>query len=238
MSSPYLTQMSLWEAPRANPGRSAQTGRDQQMIAISGQKCLDSFAAAGRDVSLLKTLMAAYHEGLQMKYAWIWKPRLTPQYRLVCQLEPLGHHTAEIAYSLWPTPSASDNRVRQPPARPHITKNGTLRHINKQGTQSAVRTSQAVRFWDGDGYENPEWKELLMGLPPGWTDLRRQTSPDGRHFRAKHRKAMNRHVSKQMRALMIIGVLRRSATPSYGSKYTRLHKRLKSGWTHKRRKTL
>lgn len=233
MLNPYPTQMSLWAALPASPGQSEPMGPELPMIAIYGRRCLDLSAAAGRDVWLLRMLMEAYHAALPTKYAWVWNPRITPQLRLVCQLEPLALHTTEIVYSLWPTPSATDDRVRQPPSQPHITKNGTLRHINKQGTQSAVRTSQAVRYWDGQGYENPAWKEMLMGLPPGWTDLNRPTLQDGPLYRAKHRKAMNRHVLSQIKALKTETGFGRSETRLYGNKYCRLLKRLKAGYRRK-----
>jgi hypothetical protein len=154
----------------------------------------------------------------------------TPQKRLYCQLAPLEHHITVIGYSLWPTPAYTDDKVRQPPGNPHITKNGTLRHINKAGTQSCVRTSQAVRYWDGQGFENPEWKEILMGLPPGYTDLTRQrTSPDGRRFKARDKIAMSRRVSSKLKEARTLGAFERSATALSGSRYSLLHRRLSNG---------
>lgn len=81
---------------------------------------------------------------------------------------------------------------------PHITKNGTVRHMGKSGKQSYARldavaalfptpqardfrTGHQERFFDPKrsknlkdqigGQLNPTWVEWLMGFPTGWTDL-------------------------------------------------------------------
>jgi len=66
-----------------------------------------------------------------------------------------------VARSLWPTPSASDNRDRGNRSSPAIA-----RRIAK-GKQ--VMLSMSVD--DKSGSLNPPWVEWLMGFPPGWTDL-------------------------------------------------------------------
>jgi hypothetical protein len=58
----------------------------------------------------------------------------------------LEHPMSESDGALWPTPVASDVRNRQP-GTPHVTKNGTIRHINQHGQQSNMRLSQVVKFW-------------------------------------------------------------------------------------------
>ena len=50
------------------------------------------------------------------------------------------------AGSLWPTTTASDDKNRQP-GNPHLTKNGTIRHIDEDGNQSFMRLSQVVKLW-------------------------------------------------------------------------------------------
>lgn len=69
---------------------------------------------------------------------------------------------------LLPTPTASDNRIRMPPKRPHYTAKGTLRHLNPQGIESQARLCQQIT--DG-GPMNPEWVEWFMGWPIGMTGL-------------------------------------------------------------------
>jgi hypothetical protein len=55
--------------------------------------------------------------------------------------------TSESAGCLWPTPTATDNLDRKMSPSPHFTKNGTIRHINKDGQQSFLRLSQVVKYW-------------------------------------------------------------------------------------------
>jgi hypothetical protein len=45
-----------------------------------------------------------------------------------------------------PTPDTQDTRNRLP-GNPVETKNRTVRHLNKKGTQSQLRLSQALRYW-------------------------------------------------------------------------------------------
>ena len=75
---------------------------------------------------------------------------------------------------------ADTERVRcgRTKINPHMTKNGTVRHIGKTGGQSYARLEQVVAMFptprarDGkDGTLNPDWVEWLMAFPPGWTDI-------------------------------------------------------------------
>lgn len=105
--------------------------------------------------------------------------------------------------SAWPTPTASDFHARTPgKADTFITGNGTIRRRNADGTSSNLGLVQTVKHWttptaddannvtrksgdyrslvrdvnaklDGDLKPNPEWWEMLMGYPVGWT------APDG-----------------------------------------------------------
>lgn len=52
--------------------------------------------------------------------------------------------------SAWPTPAATDatrQRASIDSINPILTKNGTLRHLNKQGTQSQIRPPEVVKLW-------------------------------------------------------------------------------------------
>lgn len=49
----------------------------------------------------------------------------------------LQEQVCEETVRLWPTPSASDRG--RTAINPHMTKNGTIRHIGKNGTQSYAR---------------------------------------------------------------------------------------------------
>lgn len=136
--------------------------------------------------------------GLQMA-AMIWP---TPD-TMCCRdgqtrrAEARGRHAVSLnhAVKMWPTPSASD--CGRTAINPHLTKNGTIRHIGKNGKQSYARLDAvAVLFptpiatdWKNRGCRdyrknrehqlqteiggqlNPAWVEWLMGFPPGWTDI-------------------------------------------------------------------
>jgi len=61
------------------------------------------------------------------------------------QRRPLVPYTSESAYGLLPTPTKTDCVDRKPSERMVKTRNGTFRHINKQGSQSCVRFGQIVK---------------------------------------------------------------------------------------------
>ena len=78
------------------------------------------------------------------------------------------------AAKMWPTPCASDNRDRGNMSDPAIQRRI---EIGKQ-----VGLSMAVKEEAGGGSLNPDWVELLMGWPRGWSAIGDQ---DGRTaFRA------------------------------------------------------
>lgn len=112
------------------------------------------------------------------------------------QQKPGSAHSVNLAdaVKMWPTPSASD--CGRTAINPHLTRNGTIRHIGKNGHQSYARldavaamfptptASEAERGGKGyrhgglrcaiqeeNGQLNPVWVEWLMGFPPGWTDV-------------------------------------------------------------------
>ena len=62
------------------------------------------------------------------------------------KLPSLAHPISVNVGSLWPTTTASDDKNRQP-GNPHLTKNGTIRHIDEHGNQSFMRLSQVVKLW-------------------------------------------------------------------------------------------
>ena len=56
-------------------------------------------------------------------------------------LEPI---TSGTGSGLWPTPCADDRGTAKPSINQHWTKNGTLRHIGKDGRQSQVKLGEMV----------------------------------------------------------------------------------------------
>ena len=73
----------------------------------------------------------------------------------------------QVAKSLWPTPSASDNRDRGNLASPAIAR--------RKAKGKQIMLSQSVS--PESGSLNPEWVEWLMGFPGGWTDLKPLETP-------------------------------------------------------------
>jgi hypothetical protein len=74
------------------------------------------------------------------------------------------------AKSLWPTPSANDNRDRGNLSTPAVQRRARL---GKQLGLSMVVSDQS-------GQLNPTWVEWLMGFPIGWTALDASETPSSR----------------------------------------------------------
>lgn len=72
----------------------------------------------------------------------------------------------DVALVNWSTPAANETALeRRGKHGTHITtKNGTIRRVNADGTQSNLGLSAQVA-----GHLNPDWVETLMGFPVGWT---------------------------------------------------------------------
>lgn len=219
MYTNFPQQMSLWEAPHVRTSPLPEVEKDSAGRDTFGRRCDALFSHLGRDASFLRMLKAEFQQGFSMSFAVTWNLTATQRGRWYIQLaysvRPMND-TECLSLVLWPTPTASDNRDRKPGNRQVVTRNGTVRPINSKGTQSIMRTSQAVQFWatptaqDHKNYTlppsvlgwdsvpgnllglkyaeyyNPAWLEQLMGLPPGWT------SPDGRRGKAHSSILMSR----------------------------------------------
>lgn len=61
--------------------------------------------------------------------------------------EARGRHAVSLqhAVAMWPTPSASD--CGRTSCNPHMTRNGTIRHIGKNGRQSCARLNQVAALF-------------------------------------------------------------------------------------------
>lgn len=203
MSTPYQLPMLFSAVRPASLTASPETGAEPPTLGTSGLQCFDWFASQGHDPSLLKMCAEALAAACLTRSQVTWNLRATKCSRSYILLSLSERPISAIECSYWPTASASDNRARKPSETPHLTKNGTLRHLNPEGQQSAMRLSQVV-LWatmaaqdhknsslpaspakrdtlpgnvllsGSVGYLNPDWCELLMGFPVGWT------SPDSR----------------------------------------------------------
>ena len=84
----------------------------------------------------------------------------------------VGLGSIVLRKTLWPTPSASDNRDRGNLSSPAIASRV------KKGKQ--LMLSMVVS--DKSGSLNPTWVEWLMGFPTGWTALKPSETPSSRKF--------------------------------------------------------
>ena len=203
MNVPAYEQLTLF--PAASPAsRSPSPGSDEarEMTVTSGLRCCELLRSSGPAGCLVKMLLAS-SIWRSTRCFLTWKPSVTPGGRSLFLLRPSTPRTGGTdapswptpmaAVRMWPTPSASD--CGRTAINPHLTRNGTIRHIGKNGSQSYARldavaamfptptASEADRGGKGyrhgglrcvipeeSGHLNPDWVEWLMGFPPGWTE--------------------------------------------------------------------
>lgn len=203
MNVPAYEQLTLF--PAASPAsRSPSPGSDEarEMTVTSGLKCCELLRSSGPAGCLVKMLLAS-SIWRSTRCFLTWKPSATPGGRSLFLLRPSTPRTGgtdapswptpTAAVRMWPTPSASD--CGRTAINPHLTRNGTIRHIGKNGGQSYARLDAVAAMFPtptaseadrgGKGYRhgglrcvipeesgqlNPDWVEWLMGFPPGWTE--------------------------------------------------------------------
>lgn len=142
-------QLTLFAAGHlANPLALPGSEQARQMTATSGRKCLDSFERlthAPAPLFLRMCLEASIYFSPLFYLTWNLRgiPGTTRWFFL---LQHSARPTSESESSLCPTPTNSDDRQRKP-GNPHITSNGTIRHVNQDGDQSFMRLSQVVKLW-------------------------------------------------------------------------------------------
>ena len=223
MSGQECEQLTLFR--EGSPAsRSALPGSEEarKMTVTSGQRCLELYKKSGPLGSLARMLLGS--SAWNSTRCWLtWKPADTKCRRLYFRLVPSMPRTEGTAAQSWPTPRANDaekrGRVSSDPRNglpgavmiwptpsasdcgrtainPHLTKNGTIRHIGKSGGQSYARLDAVAAMFPTPrgnagtgpsnapnrqggpdlqthigGQLNPTWVEWLMGFPIGWTDL-------------------------------------------------------------------
>ena len=84
---------------------------------------------------------------------------------------PLELNTKESDSLLWPTPTTHGEIIG--------TRIEAHRKRLEAGMKYSSRLTQAIalRYPEDIGYLSPMWTELLMGFPPGWTDLEDSETP-------------------------------------------------------------
>lgn len=214
------------EGSRASLFRSPGSEEERRTTVTSGLRCLELYKNSGPLGSLVRTLLeSSVWRSTQCFLTWKASAtparrllfRLVPSmprtgetgvrfWPTVCateasqglQIRRQGKKGSQISLStavkMWPLPSASD--CGRTVINPHMTRNGTIRHIGKNGAQSYARLDAVATLFPtpkanaGTGASksqnhqggpdlqtvcggtlNPTWVEWLMGFPIGWTDL-------------------------------------------------------------------
>ena len=117
----------------------------QKMTVTSGQKCAELLQSCD-PLGLLGKMLLESSIWRSTQCYLTWKPKATPQGRLLFQLVASAPRTDDTGQQLWlATPTAADAEG----------SSGGKMH-------SSLRT-------EAGGQLNPEWVEWLMGFPIGWT---------------------------------------------------------------------
>ena len=149
------------------------------MTVTSGLKCCELLKSCSPVGYLAKMLLGSSSWASTVRYL-TWKPRATKQGRLYFLLAPSVLRMSESACSYWPTPDTNNHRdgtkMRKEAKGRHAV---SLHHAvallptptagDAEGSSGGNQRC-SLRTTAG-GQLNPTWVELLMGFPPGWTDL-------------------------------------------------------------------
>jgi hypothetical protein len=131
-----------------NLSRRRESRKVSPTIAISSPNSSESFATFDREGRLLRMCQGYCQSTLdghfQEYFGSLPKQGMTLSGTLF-HAPGWVVSTCEKDYGLLPTPVASDKSDRKP-GNPHLTKNGTIRHLNKQGQQSFMRLGQVVKL--------------------------------------------------------------------------------------------
>ena len=138
---------------RANHSPSRESKKAQKTTATSGRLSLELLHKKDRLGAFSKTFMVTL-PWASTRCCLTWKPKATPQGRLLFQLavsmRPISEIGSGSSPKMWPTPTAQDAK-------------------NNGGPSQHNRNTKPLNAEVG-GSLNPQWVEWLMGYPSGWTD--------------------------------------------------------------------
>jgi len=172
----------------------------QQMTAISGQKCLESFAKFNQTTLWQKMYVASLlgmKDWYSTKCNLTWKLRGTKSCRLYFQLVPLVRPidgtgfglllktpTANLMEGCKPAGTSQSTRTLAQQAQwtPHLLptpmasdfRGGCIRKTEQlqYGTNLSNYLAGKTQHTPGKTFQlNPPFVEEMMGFPTGWTDL-------------------------------------------------------------------
>lgn len=185
-----MAQLTLFAADsHASLGVLPGSAEARRMTATSGQRCLEWYAKPG-PVGLLAKMLLGSSEWASMQCLLTWKPKATPCNRLLFQLAASVRNTDGIGFGLLPTPTVNGNHNRKglseksgdglstaiknllptPTALDHKDSSfppglGVTFRTHCQSLCKTLKENGAA------GRLNPEFVEVLMGYPRGWTEL-------------------------------------------------------------------
>lgn len=167
--------LSAGDSP-ANHSQKQGNSKARATIVTSGLKCLESFKRSDPLGLLVKTLLTS-SRWYSTLYSLTWKVQATPAKRLIFRLAASRPRTKGNVFGLlgttpttqekpWPTPMAKDHTVI---AECDLTRNKLRAEVVKEfsGGKTLKDINKAI---EQHGSLNPDWEEVLMGFPVGWTD--------------------------------------------------------------------
>lgn len=198
MSGQDYTQLTLFQADsRASLSASPGSGEAKTTTVTSGRKCYELYGNYSPLGSLAKMLLGS-SIWRSTRYWLTWKVSATPAKRLLFRLVASTPRTSESDVRSWPALTAADTYTgnlqssqRKPGSRHSLNLSNAvtrwptpttgaglcggagsytqLTALKKQGT---ITESERRSMASGNGGQlNPDWVELLMGFPAGWTRL-------------------------------------------------------------------
>ena len=164
-------QLTLFpEDSRASLFPSPGSAEAVRMTVTSGQKCCALLKNSGPLGSLAKMLLESSIWRSTRRYL-IWKPKATPQGRLLFRLAPSTPRTDGIDALLLPTPTASDTKGQNDYQK-------TLKRLSQGQRAHLGQLPNFLMVLIGcKGRVNPVFYEEIMGFPIGWTELEASGRP-------------------------------------------------------------
>jgi hypothetical protein len=160
----------LPEDTHANLSAVSESKKAKKTRGTSGRKCIELLNRQDPLGSLLKTLLDTLPMD-SIPYSTTWKPKATPQGRLLFQLALSERPTSETGYGWWRTPRASESTEPWPNVDARREK---MRIAGDTQTGNLYGLTQEAQKADGvkAGALNPEFTGWLMGYPTGWTEIK------------------------------------------------------------------
>ena len=178
-----------------NPSQLPGSVKARRMTATSG-RTLCKLLHAKDPLGAFSRMLVVTSHWVSTRCYLTWKPKTTPQGRLLFQLAVSMPRTDETEFGLWLTPTAvqtdehPDKMKKRMEKYPNGTTVGSLTSQVKYAPLWPTPTARDHKGMSGKGRQqkkgnpkdtlpnalggqlNPTWVEWLMGYPIGWTELK------------------------------------------------------------------